>query len=418
MSISRQLVYTPPHFVLAPEPESQNTNIEPECKIVRVTFSDSSTREYQFSKSQNYSSAKSKVILKILNDPSRASQVSCCQFTNPFLLYQYSVRVDHAVIVLTMTEAKKSTTIEALELQPAVDDFFSQRTFNNDGVKRKQALTEVILKCHELAENQHETTICNEFRRCRDCLIQLLKNQTVDNFMGIDNMAIALGLSRQYLVDNRGIAVEYYSGAELFRSMLCSVLEQLNNTLGIYQIYTKSFAAELVQCLSGMADKNIEIAAGVGLQSFALREAGLNMHLVTDSNPPKVTFGGTLVVQYDVLEVIRDFSEFDVLYFLSFPETDMMKAMLNLEVPWLALVCSSSSICQVEVHPDTQRQPLTFQFFPKMKIEGCPELIGYKMTKKTFREKVEKIPETFLSAGFQNHKRTMIEEATPVASTD
>ena len=133
-------------------------------------------------------------------------------------------------------------------------------------------------------------------------------------------------MNEQIDLDGAGCLVSFFGLAR----------EWLRRTQGVFEVYSKEFVRELADCLQVIDKPLVEIAAGRGMLSAGLIEAGAEVILISDIHPDQPHWPGVKVNALSALEVIKKYHN-SVIYLTGQPSVEMFDDLERINAPCMML---------------------------------------------------------------------------------
>ena len=178
-------------------------------------------------------------------------------------------------------------------------------------------------------------------------------------------------------------------------AMSLPLLKWLAGALDIYQTFNQEAVQDIVQILRALKLDVVEIGAGHGMLSKALKAAGQPVVRVTDKAPPVYPFFSDLVVSQTAQEVMSEFGE-KTIFIAASPNEGMMLKVAAGSEKQIVLLIGSLLGARLEEEENVRVLPLALtNFSPRMKGQQS-ELVFVNFDQDEQDEIVKKIPQQYI----------------------
>ncbi len=136
------------------------------------------------------------------------------------------------------------------------------------------------------------------------------------------------------------------SGDKYFTIFIIMATEWKTDALGLFEEISLTYADNLKKLLYAFDRPPIEIYAGRGMLTAALRETGVVMSDATDIKPPTQSWAESKVRKASAKQVVTALKG-DPIYLMAQPEVDSLENVIHLKIPMCMLVSGAESYQEI-----------------------------------------------------------------------
>lgn len=246
---------------------------------------------------------------------------------------------------------------------------------------------------------QKKEASTDELKLLKDYLIvlkKILDEELPDKIIPLHVVANICGVSNRLESPELG---GFVLEGRLDKVAFCdSSISWLRECLGLHEIFSKEFAANLSECLSKLFLNRIEIGAGRGMLSASLNAVGKKVLYVSDILPPSRTWKSIKVSKKSAEDVTENYKDnyMKVIYLTSQSDIGMLRNLIKSEKPLFLLQTGFTYPKQLEEFEQTLKiVDLNIPGYSGHFTANSVRLLAANIPEAQFQEIIGKIPEQY-----------------------